>query len=175
MSIKTQTIFKDGIKNHQDFLKAQKITRDIENFLGTNKIQKQLQATHKLNAKSGQIQEILLPKMKKLGFISEKKGLFSNYATRQLRPDYFLDLGNNKGIIIEVERGKTIANNMDLLDLWKCHICSYANFLLLIIPQIRQTAKGGHNNIFETVEKRMKSFFEKANYTNVDAVFIFGY
>ncbi len=113
--------------------------------------------------------------MKELGFMSEKKGLFSNYATKQLRPDYFLDLGSNKGILIEVERGKTIANNMDLLDLWKCHICSKANILFLVIPQIRQTAKGTPNTIFDTVERRIKSFFETQNYTNVDAVFLFGY
>ena len=75
---------------------------------------------------------------------------------------------------MEVERGKTIANNMDLLDLWKCHICSNANFLFLVIPNIRQTATG-RNIIFETVERRMTTFFKSENYTNVDGVFIIGY
>ena len=175
MALKTKILYKDGIEKRNDFLKAKKIANTIEIYIKEEEIQKKLRETHIHNANSWQIQAILLSKMEELGFISEKKGLFNNYPTKQLRPDYFLDIGNNKGIIIEVERGKTIANNMDLLDLWKCHICSSANFLFLIIPQIRQTAKGGHNNIFDIVEKRMQSFFEKINYTNVDAVFLFGY
>jgi len=39
-----------------------------------------------------------------------------------LRPDYFLKL-DDTGILLEVERGKTTINNMDLLDFWKCHLC----------------------------------------------------
>ena len=43
------------------------------------------------------------------------------------------------GIILEVERGKTTINNMDLLDFWKCHICSYAHGLYLLVPtELRQ-------------------------------------
>ena len=44
----------------------------------------------------------------------EKKGLFKNYNS-QLRPDYYKKL-KKSGIILEVERGKTLKNNMDLLD-----------------------------------------------------------
>ena len=32
---------------------------------------------------------------------------------------------------MEVERGKTTTNNMDLLDIYKCHICEEANHLFL--------------------------------------------
>jgi len=173
--VKTQTIHKYGIEKRDDFLKAQKIAEELQIYLSTEKILKQLEETHHLYANSGQIQAIVLPRATELGFKSEKKGLFNNYSTKQLRPDYYLDLGDNKGIIMEVERGKTIANNMDLLDLWKCHICSCANFLFLIVPKIRQTDKGNNNTIFNTVSKRIGSFFDKENYTNVDAVFIFGY
>jgi hypothetical protein len=109
-----------------------------------------------------------------LGFTSEKNGLFNNLSVKQLRPDYYRKLDNKSGIIMEVERGKTIANNMDLLDIWKCHICDEANFLFLIIPNIRQTATG-QNIIFKTVERRMLTFFETENYTNVDGVFLIGY
>ena len=38
------------------------------------------------------------------------------------------------GIILEVERGKTTINNMDLLDFWKCHICAHADYLFLMVP-----------------------------------------
>ena len=43
------------------------------------------------------------------------------------------------GIILEVERGKTTINNMDLLDFWKCHICAHADYLFLMVPrELRQ-------------------------------------
>ena len=73
---------------------------------------------------------------------------------------------------MEVEKGKTVTNNMDLLDLWKCHICSEASHLFLIIP-IRDEAKG--LNIFDTVSKRMSSFFVEENYLNINSLIIFGY
>ena len=63
---------------------------------------------------------------------------------------------------------------MDLLDLWKCHICDNANFLILVIPNIRYSAKGSQK-IFEHVEKRISTFFIEGKYTNVDSVFIIGY
>ena len=43
---------------------------------------------------------------------------------------------------MEVERGKTVLNNMDLLDVWKCHICESANYLFLIVPQMRHDGAG---------------------------------
>lgn len=112
--------------------------------------------------------------MIELGFTSEKKGIFQNYSDKRLRPNYCLDLENSNGIILEVERGKTIDNNMDILELWKCYICSCANYLFLIIPKIIQTKKG-RNIIFDTVVRRMDTFFQSDNYTNVDGVFIIGY
>jgi hypothetical protein len=172
--IQTQIIYKDEIENRLDFIRAKTIADELILFMNRKEIQTSLAETHQLYANSGQIQEIILPKAKELGFSSEKKGLFSDYPVKQLRPDYYLNLGSGKGIIMEVERGKTIHNNMDLLDLWKCHICSNANFLFLIIPQFRQTEKG-QNTIFDTVERRMDTFFNSKNYTNVDAVFLFGY
>lgn len=172
--IETQIIYKDGIENRPDYLKAKNIADKLEEFMNKSDIQETLAKTHQLYANSTEIQEIILPKAIELGFSSEKKGLFNNYTVKALRPDYYLDLGNNSGIIMEVERGKTIANNMDLLDLWKCHICENANFLFLIVPRIRQT-ETGQNSIYEPVENRMSTFFELKNYTNVDAVFLFGY
>ena len=76
---------------------------------------------------------------------------------------------------MEVERGKTTNNNMDLLDVWKCHICEEANYLFLLIPNVRQNGKGGKTQTFSPVVKRLHSFFIKENYINVNAIFIFGY
>jgi hypothetical protein len=117
---------------------------------------------------------VLLRKAEDLGFRSEKTGLFAKYRTSGLRPDYFLSIGKS-GILMEVERGKTLPNNMDLLDLWKCHICEKADYLFLVVPQIRQTAKGGRTKMFEPVVSRLATFFVPGNYVNVEAAFVFGY
>ena len=69
----------------------------------------------------------------RLGFRDESKGLFETYQSSALRPDYFRPIGST-GVILEVERGKTTINNMDLLDFWKCHICEHASYLFLMAP-----------------------------------------
>ena len=72
-----------------------------------------------------------------LGFRDERRGLFSAYESA-LRPDYFREVGGT-GVILEVERGKTTINNMDLLDFWKCHICEHADYLFSMVPlELRQ-------------------------------------
>ena len=121
------------------------------------------------------VQNVFLDYAKELGFQSEKKGLFNNHPTTGLRPDYFLKT-DKSGILLEVERGKTIMNNMDLLDLWKCHICSEANYLFLMVP--KQLAHNKNSKPYDTFKKvidRMTPFFEKGGYTNVIALFIYGY
>ena len=80
------------------------------------------------------------------------------------------------GILLEVERGKTTTNNMDLLDFWKCHLCKQADYLFLMVPQALK-----HNDAmtpkkeYASVVKRLKTFFAPGNATNVRAVHIFGY
>jgi len=153
---------------------AREIAKDIYGYMRLPEISEKLSSTHKVNAKSHQIQDIILPKCTELGMSSEKKGLFSSYATAQLRPDYYIQL-KSTGLIMEVERGKTTTNNMDLLDIWKCHICEKADYLLLVVPIIRQTNSGGKTKIYEHVIKRVSSFFQKQNYVNVKGCFIIGY
>jgi hypothetical protein len=152
----------------------QKKLQKIYGYMCLFEISDQLSKTHQVNAQSHQIQDIILPKCLELGMSSEKQGLFSSYATAQLRPGYYVAL-NNTGLIMEVERGKTTTNNMDLLDIWKCHICVKADYLLLVIPIIRQTNSGGRTKIYEHVVKRIGSFFQKQNYVNVKGCFIIGY
>jgi len=92
-----------------------------------------------------------------------------------LRPDYFMPVGDT-GIILEVERGKTTINNMDLLDFWKCHICTQAHYLFLLVPTaLRQNLTMPARNEFVAVSKRLATFFEPSNYTNVRGLFLFGY
>lgn len=110
-----------------------------------------------------------------LGFVSEAKGLFATYENKYLRPDFFLALETN-GILMEVERGKTTTNNMDLLDLWKTHLCLHADYLFLMVPQALK-----HNDAmtpkkeYDAVRKRLGSFFLPGNEVNVRALHVFGY
>ncbi len=82
------------------------------------------------------------------------------------------------GIIFEVERGQTTTNNNDVLDLWKCHICTHADYLFLFVPmKLRHNEKMNPQNQYVKVNNRLESFFdtEGANYTNVRGLVVFGY
>jgi hypothetical protein len=110
-----------------------------------------------------------------LGFTSEAKGFFGNYDNKAVRPDYFLPL-DESGILMEVERGKSTINNMDFLDFWKCHLCEHADYLFLMVPQeLRQNLTMSPRREYNTVVKRMGSFFMPRNYTNVRGLHVFGY
>ena len=123
---------------------------------------------------SAGVQAVFLEQARQLGFRDESTGLFAEYLSA-LRPDYFMPIGET-GIILEVERGKTTINNMDLLDFWKCYICAYADYLFLLVPaELRQNPTMSARREFVTVKKRLATFFEPANYTNVRGLFLFGY
>ena len=78
--------------------------------------------------------------------------------------------------MLEVERGKTTINNMDILDFWKCHVSGCANYLFLLVPlALRQNEEMRPRNEFATVTRRLAKFFEPANYTNVRGLVLFGY
>lgn len=174
MPIKFQVLKKNSLDLNETYAKVNKVAKELRTFLCKSDIQKELRECHKIGASSTEIQEILRQKATELGFESEKKGLFKEYLTSSLRPDYYLPI-DDTGIILEVERGKILANNMDLLDLWKCHICKCARYLFLIVPQERTDKKGKRTKQFLPVSNRLKTFFEPDNYVNVDAVFLFGY
>ena len=109
-----------------------------------------------------------------LGFHSEKSGLFAE-SIAGLRPDYYLQVGES-GILLEVERGKTTTNNMDLLDFWKCHICVGAHYLFLLVPKALQHNDGmTPKKEFAAVGRRLAPFFKPGNYTNVRGLALFGY
>jgi hypothetical protein len=92
------------------------------------------------------------------------------YKDSGLRPDFYKKIGKN-GILMEVERGKTTTNNMDLLDIYKCHICEEANHLFLFVPiEVSHT-----KNIYKSVCKKVENFFYEENYLNIDSAIIFGY
>lgn len=120
------------------------------------------------------IQIAFQPFAAELGFRDESKGLFAAYESA-VRPDYYLPLGDS-GILLEVERGKTVRNNMDYLDFWKCHICEHAHYLFLLVPRsLRHNPEMRPANEYAAVCRRLKTFFVPRNYTNVRGLFVFGY
>lgn len=123
---------------------------------------------------SAVVQAVFLQEAVTLGFRDERKGLFSAYESA-LRPDYFREVGGT-GVILEVERGKTTINNMDLLDFWKCHICEHADYLFLMVPlELRQNAEMAPRREFATARRRLAAFFRPGNYTNVRGLVLIGY
>ena len=138
-------------------------------------VQRKIREANIPKASSQNIQDVIAPHATDLGFQSEKKGLFADHPTSLTRPDFFLEVGYS-GILIEVERGRTIMNNMDYIDFWKCHICSDASYLFLFVPsRLQQNKTRPPTNTFHKVCNRMQPFFEPEHYTNVLALFLYGY
>jgi hypothetical protein len=122
---------------------------------------------------SAEVQEAIRPSAEALGFQSEQRGLFAD-SIPGLRPDYFRAL-NDTGILLEVERGKTTTNNMDLLDFWKCHICKHANYLFLFVPNALQHNEGmTPKKEYVVVARRLGQFFSPGKYTNVRGLCLYG-
>ncbi|WP_101525313.1 hypothetical protein [Nocardioides houyundeii] len=106
---------------------------------------------------SAEVQATFLPYALELGFTSEAKGLFLEYENK-LRPDYYRAVGKS-GVLLEVERGKTTTNNMDLLDMWKCHLCRHADFLFLMVPQaLKHNHRMTPKREYSAVVKRLGTF-----------------
>lgn len=174
LPIEFQVLKKNNLNPEGTYAKVYEVAKELRTFISKTDIQEEIRKRHKVHATSVEIQEIIRKKLTEMGFQSEKKGLFKEYSTSGLTPDYYLPI-DDTGIILEVERGGTTTNNRDLLDIWKCHICKHARYLFLIVPQERPTSKGKRTKQFMPVSNRLKTFFEPNNYVNVDAVFLFGY
>jgi hypothetical protein len=158
-----------------DFREVTKLANSVLEILNNKSVKDAIAKAHVFGASSHTIQKAILPQMLELGFSSEKKQLFSDYKVGGLRPDYYKPLATG-GILFEVERGKTIANNMDLLDIWKTHICKEANHLFLLVPNIRVSKNLNEAKIFPSVKNRIETFFsENISAIDVDSVHLFGY
>ena len=158
-----------------DFREVTKLANSVLEILNNKSVKDAIAKAHVFGASSHTIQKAILPQMLELGFSSEKKQLFSDYKVGGLRPDYYKQLATG-GILFEVERGKTIANNMDLLDIWKTHICKEANHLFLLVPNIRVSKNLNEAKIFPSVKNRIETFFsENISAIDVDSVHLFGY
>jgi len=158
-----------------DLREVSKLANSVFEILNKKSVKDAISKAHVFGASSHTIQKAILPQVLELGFSSEKKQLFSEYKVGGLRPDYYKPLSRG-GILFEVERGKTIANNMDLLDVWKTHICKEANHLFLLVPNIRVSKNLNEAKIFPSVKNRLETFFdENISAIDVDSVHLFGY
>jgi len=170
-----RVFLRPGLEDSQNLKETLKASRQVREILTSQKVKVAIAEVHKFGASSHIVQRSILDEMESIGFVSEKKGLFASYKVSGIRPDYFKSIVGG-GILFEVERGKTIANNMDLLDVWKTHLCSEAKHLFLMVPNIRVTEKGGSQKIFNTVENRIETFFlNESTPIDVNSVHIFGY
>jgi hypothetical protein len=154
--------------------KVQRVADALKQHMETPAAARAIRAANMPGRSSADIQDTIGARAKELGFESEKTGLFAD-SDFALRPDYFMAVGDT-GILLEVERGKTTINNMDLLDFWKCHLCRHANYLFLLVPkELRQNDKMSPRREFASVKKRLAPFFGPGNETNVRGLCLFGY
>jgi len=169
-----RVFLRPNLADDENLAEVLKTSLRVRDLLSNHEIQTKIAEVHQFGASSHKVQKSIMKEMEDLGFASEKKGLFANFKVSGIRPDYFKKLPG-RGVLFEVERGKTIANNMDLLGVWKTHICSEAKHLFLMVPNIRVTEKGVSQKIFKTVENRIETFFLKeTSPIDVNSVHLFG-
>jgi hypothetical protein len=156
----------------RDMRAARKVAEQLRAALDTAEVRGALTAIPAIGGTSHQVDAVVQPVAESLGFSSQSKTLFTEYPIA-LRPDWYRSLGTS-GIILEVERGKTVTNNMDLLDLWKCHICREAHHLFIVVPNVVRR-NYGTESVYPRVVTRLATFFAPGNETNVRSVAVFGY
>lgn len=166
---------KEGARARAEWSEVARLAHGLRDHIGLAETRTRLVEADQPRLASTGIQAAISPYLTHCGFRTEARGLFADYEPRNLRPDFYLAIGDS-GILLEVERGKTIDNNMDVLDLWKTHICRQADHLFLVVPtRYRSNPDKPARNLFKAVEARLSTFFEPANHTNVEAAFLFGY
>ena len=164
-----------GPSYEQELREVRSVAQRLLAHMNQPEVAALLAAANQPKRHSRDVQDVILPVAKELGFLDESKGLFGTLKTPGLRPDYFKPMGAT-GILLEVERGKTITNNMDLLDFWKCHLCERAHYLFLVVPsQLKHHEDDSPANAYRYVMTRLSTFFEPRNATNVRGLFVFGY
>ena len=117
------------------------------------------EASNQPGNSSSFVQNAITPVAESLGFRSERLGLFTD-GVRGLRPDFYLRT-RDTGILLEVERGKTTINDMDLPNFWRCHVCPSAHYLFLLVPkELRQNHEINPRREYMTVLRTLSEFFE---------------
>jgi hypothetical protein len=174
MAISLNKYVQEPFEASAEWNRVAALADELHQHLSTHDAQARIADANQPGRSSAVVQATFGEFVRDLGFESEKVGLFGTDEFA-LRPDYFLRL-EGTGILLEVERGKTTINNMDLLDFWKCHLCRHAHYLFLLVPlALRQNPDMSPRKEFVTVARRMERFFVPGNYTNVRGLCLFGY
>lgn len=156
----------------REVAQVRRIAVKLRNALAESGASEALAQIPAIGGTSHAVDAVVRPIAKSLGFTSQRTDLFMDYPSR-LRPDWFRPLSDT-GILLEVERGKTVANNMDLLDIWKCHICREADHLFLVVPMKVQRTNSVEN-VYTRVVSRMQTFVVPENKVNVVSIAVLGY
>jgi hypothetical protein len=157
----------------RDVRKARIVAEQLRSALDTVEVRGALTAIPAIGGTSHQVDAVVRPHAERLGFSSQRRTLFAEYPV-SLRPDWYRPLGRQSGILLEIERGKAVTNNMDLLDLWKCHICLHAHHLIIMVPNV-VVRSYGVERVYPRVVARLATFFSPGNETNVRSIAVFGY
>jgi hypothetical protein len=168
---KYKVLKRESVEFEESFKTAKKIAEKLRAFLDQKEIYKEIVRKDVPGAHGKAIENIIRPFLSELGFTYQKELYSEEDPECRVRPDFLLD---QEKIMLEVERGKTRMNNADLLDMWKCH-WNPTKYLFLVIPKMRRSGNGDVKPQFHLTEKILGRFFEKNNYVNVDAVFLFRY
>lgn len=112
-----------------------------------------------------------------LGFDEEVVIRPEDQFVTRARPDFYYDLGNDRGILAEVERGGTTTNNHDLKDLWKAHVSPNTHHLFLIVPESNWRPDGSaREKPFPIVARRLGAFFgNPRREIDVVSLHVYGY
>jgi hypothetical protein len=161
-----------GTEAAPDVEKVRLVAEQFRASMDNDTVRGGIAAIPPIGGSSHEVDLVVHPHAEALGFTSQRRELFDEYPVG-LRPDWFREVGET-GILLEVERGKTVTNNMDLLDLWKCHICTHAEHLFLIVP-VRVQRQASAERVFSRVVTRLRTFFHPGNETNVRSLAVFGY
>ena len=89
MSVELTIYSQENITEDKIYNSIYSNAQHLLNFLNKENILDKINEVNKPGASSAKIQEVLLEEALKIGFNSEKKGLFSHYKTSALRPDYY--------------------------------------------------------------------------------------
>lgn len=136
-----------------------------------------IKTAHVHNAQSGRIQELVSEILTEMGFDEEVVLRPEDEFVTLARPDFYFDLGNERGILAEVERGGTTTNNHDLKDLWKAHVAPNAQHLFLVVPNSNWKPDGtAREKPYPIVARRLGAFFgNPRREVDVTSLHVFGY
>ena len=146
--------------------------------LHLERCERRIDVVHQHRAHSAVVQSLVSELLRdQLGFAEEVVIPSQLGFVTRARPDFYFELAPGRGVLAEVERGGTTANNHDLKDVWKAHISPVAQHLFLIVPNANwNITRAARERPFARVVQRVSSFFgDPRREVDVLSVHVFGY